>query len=126
MESRGITTGFDFLGNPAGFEILMSLIDYDSTHTYGRTFLVGLLNTVLVSFVGILLATLLGFVMGVARLSNNWLVAKFASIYVETIRNIPLLLQIFFWYFAVLRNGRANVLMKQGKHSPHFLLVLVW
>ncbi len=103
METRGIKTGFDFLTNPAGFEILMSLVEYDSSHTYGRTFLVGLLNTVLVSFVGIFLATILGFIMGVARLSDNWLIAKIASIYVETIRNIPLLLQIFFWYFAVLQ-----------------------
>lgn len=103
MESRGITTGFDFLSNPAGFEILMSLVPYDSTNTYGRTFVVGLLNTVLVSFVGIVFATVLGFVMGVARLSKNWLIARVASFYVETLRNIPLLLQIFFWYFAVLQ-----------------------
>ena len=103
MESRGITTGFDFLSNPAGFEILMSLVPYDSNDTYGRTFFVGLLNTVLVSFVGIIFATVLGFVMGVARLSKNWLIARVASIYVETLRNIPLLLQIFFWYFAVLQ-----------------------
>ncbi|MDV7338274.1 amino acid ABC transporter permease [Terasakiella sp. A23] len=103
MESRGITTGFDFLSNPAGFEILMSLVPYSSESTYGRTFLVGLLNTVLVSLVGIFLATILGFVMGVARLSKNFLIAKVASFYVETLRNIPLLLQIFFWYFAVLQ-----------------------
>lgn len=103
MESRGITTGFDFLNNPAGFEILMTLVEYDSSHTYGRTFLVGLLNTVLVSVIGILIATVLGFVMGVARLSKNWLIAKIATVYVETLRNIPLLLQIFFWYFAVLQ-----------------------
>lgn len=103
MESRGITTGFDFLSNPAGFEILMSLVEYDSTQTYGRTFIVGLLNTVIVSVLGIILATILGFVMGVARLSSNWLIAKVASFYVETLRNIPLLLQIFFWYFAVLQ-----------------------
>jgi general L-amino acid transport system permease protein len=103
MESRGITTGFDFLSNPAGFEILMSLVPYDSNDTYGRTFIVGLLNTVLVSIVGIFFATILGFVMGVARLSKNWLIAKVATVYVETLRNIPLLLQIFFWYFAVLQ-----------------------
>ncbi len=81
----------------------MSLVPYDSNDTYGRTFFVGLLNTVLVSFVGIIFATVLGFVMGVARLSKNWLIARVASIYVETLRNIPLLLQIFFWYFAVLQ-----------------------
>lgn len=103
MESRGITTGFDFLSNPAGFEILMSLIPYSAASSYGETFVVGLLNTILVSFLGIIIATVLGFVMGVARLSNNWLIAKIASVYVETMRNIPLLLQIFFWYFAVLQ-----------------------
>jgi len=103
MESRGITTGFDFLSNPAGFEILMSLVEYDASHTYGRTFIVGLLNTVLVSFLGIFFATILGFIMGIARLSKNWLIARIATVYVETLRNIPLLLQIFFWYFAVLQ-----------------------
>ncbi len=103
MESRGITTGFEFLSNPAGFEILMSLIPYDATHTYGRTFIVGLLNTVLVSFLGIFFATILGFTMGVARLSKNWLINRIATVYVETLRNVPLLLQIMFWYFAVLQ-----------------------
>lgn len=103
MESRGITTGFDFLNNPAGFGILMSLVEYDESHTYGRTFVVGLLNTLLVSVLGIVFATLLGFVMGVARLSKNWLLSKIATVYIETLRNIPLLLQIFFWYFAVLQ-----------------------
>ncbi|MEG3618023.1 amino acid ABC transporter permease [Magnetovibrio sp. PR-2] len=103
MERRGITTGFQFLDNTAGFGILMTLIEYDETHTYGRTFLVGLLNTALISFVGIVTATILGFIIGVARLSNNWLISKISAVYVETLRNIPLLLQIFFWYFAVLQ-----------------------
>ncbi len=103
MEQRGITTGFDFLGNEAGFGILQSLIPYDETYTYGRTFFVGLLNTLLVAVLGIFLATLLGFSMGVARLSKNWLVARVATVYIETFRNIPLLLQILFWYFAVLQ-----------------------
>ncbi len=103
MENRGITTGFGFLENPAGFGILMSLIDYDETYTYGRTFVVGLLNTVLVAALGIAIATVVGFVIGIARLSGNWLIAKMALIYIEVLRNIPLLLQIFFWYFAVLR-----------------------
>jgi general L-amino acid transport system permease protein len=102
LEKRGISTGFDFLNNEAGFGILMSLIPYDETYTFGRTFLVGLLNTLLVSFLGIILATILGFVIGVARLSNNWLIAKIATVYIETFRNIPLLLQILFWYFAML------------------------
>ncbi len=103
MEQRGITTGFGFLSNASGFGILQSLIEYDETHTYGRTFFVGLLNTLLVAVLGIFFATFIGFFMGVARLSHNWLVAKLATVYIETFRNIPLLLQIMFWYFAVLR-----------------------
>jgi len=103
MEQRGITTGFGFLSNEAGFGILQSLIEYDETHTYGRTFIVGLLNTLLVAVLGIFFATFIGFFMGVARLSHNWLVARLATVYIETFRNIPLLLQIMFWYFAVLR-----------------------
>lgn len=102
MESRGISTGFAFLSEPSGFGILQSLIEFDESHTYGRTFFVGLLNTLLVSVLGIILATILGFIMGVARLSSNWLIAKLATVYIEIFRNIPLLLQIFFWYFAVL------------------------
>lgn len=102
MESRGISTGFAFLDEPAGFGIGMSLIEYTEENTYGRTFFVGLLNTLLVSFLGIFFATVLGFIMGIARLSHNWLIAKIAMLYIEIFRNIPLLLQIFFWYFAVL------------------------
>lgn len=103
LATRGITTGFGFLGNTAGFGIVQSLIDYSSQSTYGRTFLVGLLNTLLVSGLGVLAATVIGFIVGVARLSPNWLIARLASGYIEIFRNIPLLLQIFFWYFAVLR-----------------------
>ncbi|MCB1797633.1 MAG: amino acid ABC transporter permease [Gammaproteobacteria bacterium] len=103
MEQRGITTGFGFLDNAAGFGILQSLIPYDETYTYGRTFVVGLLNTLLVAALGIFFATFLGFFIGIARLSHNWLVARLATVYIETFRNIPLLLQIMFWYFAVLR-----------------------
>ncbi len=103
MKSRGITTGFGFLNNEAGFGILMSLIPYDETYTYGRTFFVGLLNTLLVSGLGIFFATILGFLVGVARLSNNWLISRIATVYIEILRNIPLLLQIFFWYFTVLQ-----------------------
>ncbi|TGN41339.1 amino acid ABC transporter permease [Marinobacter confluentis] len=102
MESRGISTGFGFLNETAGFGIIMSLVPYDATMTYGRTFFVGLMNTLLVSAMGIVAATIIGFIIGVARLSSNWLVAKLALVYIEVIRNIPLLLQIFFWYFAVL------------------------
>jgi general L-amino acid transport system permease protein len=102
MEARGIKSGFGFLSTTAGFDILMSLVPYDATHTYGRTFIVGLLNTILVSVIGIIFATIIGFVMGVAYFSHNWLVKRLSVIYVETFRNIPLLLQVFFWYFAVL------------------------
>jgi general L-amino acid transport system permease protein len=102
MEARGISTGFAFLDEAAGFGIGMSLIEYTEAHTYGRTFFVGLLNTLLVSFLGIFFATVLGFLMGIARLSHNWLIAKIAMLYIEIFRNIPVLLQIFFWYFAVL------------------------
>ncbi|PVZ65484.1 amino acid ABC transporter permease [Pelagibaculum spongiae] len=103
LESRGITTGFRFLNEEAGFAILQTLIPFDESYTFGRTFLVGLLNTLLVSFIGVICATLLGFLVGIARLSSNWLVQKLASVYIEIFRNIPLLLQIFFWYFAVLQ-----------------------
>ena len=103
LEARGISTGFGFLSSEAGFGIIQTLIDYSEASSFGRTFLVGLLNTLLVSMLGILLATLLGFVIGVARLSRNWLVSRLAATYIEIFRNIPLLLQIFFWYFAVLR-----------------------
>jgi len=103
LEKRGISTGFGFLSLKAGFEILQSLIPFNDSDTFGRTFVVGLLNTMLVSGLGILFATLIGFTIGVARLSSNWLISRLAGVYVEMFRNIPLLLQIFFWYFAVLR-----------------------
>ncbi len=103
LAARGITTGFGFLSNTAGFGIVQSLIDYSSQSTYGRTFVVGLLNTLLVSALGVLAATIIGFTVGIARLSPNWLIARLANGYIEIFRNIPLLLQIFFWYYAVLR-----------------------
>ncbi len=103
MEARGITTGFGFLGRTANFDIQMTLVDYDQASTYSRALLVAFLNTLLVAGVGIVLASFLGFTVGVARLSKNWLVAKLAESYIEIIRNVPLLLQLFFWYFAVLR-----------------------
>jgi len=103
LEKQGIASGFGFLDRTAGFSIGESLIEYSEEDSYGRTFLVGLLNTIWVSFWGICLATILGFIVGVARLSPNWLIAKISMVYIEVLRNIPLLLQIFFWYFAVLR-----------------------
>ncbi|MDV7104389.1 amino acid ABC transporter permease [Vibrio sp. TH_r3] len=103
LDARGIATGFGFLDQEAGFGIGLTLVEYDETFSYGRTFLVGLLNTALVSVLGIAFATILGFTVGIARLSSNWLVSRLAAVYIETFRNIPLLLQIFFWYFAVLQ-----------------------
>ncbi len=101
LAQRGILSGFGFLDNSAGFGISQHLIDYKESDSYGRVFVIGLLNTLLVSVIGIVLATILGFILGVARLSPNWLISKLATVYIETFRNIPPLLQIFFWYFAV-------------------------
>ena len=103
LERQGIASGFEFWNSTAGFGIIMHLIEYSEESTYGRAFWVGLLNTMLMAGIGVVLATVIGFIVGIARLSSNWLIAKMATVYVETLRNIPLLLQIFFWYFAVLR-----------------------
>ncbi len=97
-----IASGYGFLDQRAGFGVPTSLIAYSPEATYLRAFAVGILNTLLVSALGIVAATLIGFVVGVARLSSNWLIRTIATAYVEGLRNIPLLLQIFFWYFAVL------------------------
>jgi len=103
LAKQNIASGFDFLDRTAGFDISQSLIAYSNTATYARAFWVGLWNTVLVAVIGILVATVLGFAIGVARLSANWLVARLATLYVEVVRNVPLLLQLFVWYVAVLR-----------------------
>ena len=102
MGERGLTFGYSFLDRRAGFEIGESPIPYDADESYGQAFLVGLLNTLFVSLCGIVLATVLGVLIGVARLSPNWLVSKVAAGYVEMIRNTPLLVQLFLIYFAVL------------------------
>jgi general L-amino acid transport system permease protein len=100
-----IVSGFGFWNNTAGFDISQTLIGYSaSTSTFGRAFWVGLLNTLLVAGIGIVFATILGFVIGIGRLSRNWLVARLAGGYVDLIRNIPLLLQLLFWYNAVLKS----------------------
>ena len=104
LQRAHITSGFGFWNTTAGFDISQTLIPYDSqVSTYGRAFWVGLLNTLLVAGLGIVFATVLGFIIGISRLSTNWLLAKTAGGYVETIRNIPLLLQLLFWYNAVLK-----------------------
>src|SRR5260221_14168115 len=102
LDAQKITSGFGFLDNTAGFGINQSLIPYNEADTYARVFFVGLLNTLLVAAIGIVLATILGFLVGLARLSRNWLVARLAGGYVELIRNLPLLFQLLFWYLAVL------------------------
>ncbi len=98
LERQSIATGFGFLDSEAGFEIGESLIAYSAADTYTRALLVGALNTLKVSFFGIVLTTILGTIIGVARLSTNWLVAKLAAAYIEVMQNIPVLLQLFFWY----------------------------
>ena len=107
LQRQNIATGFGFLDREAGFGIGETLIPYSPADTYGRAFLVGLLNTLYVAALGIVLATALGTVIGIARLSSNWLVSKLAQIYVETFRNIPLLLQLFFWWSMLRESAPA-------------------
>ncbi len=102
IEKRGINTGFDFLGAEAGFGIITTLIPYDESDTHGKVFIIGILNTLLVSGIGIFFSTIIGLLVGVGRLSKNYMVAKLSLVYVETFRNIPILLQILFWYNVVL------------------------
>ncbi|MES2907289.1 MAG: amino acid ABC transporter permease [Pseudomonadota bacterium] len=102
LQRQNIAGGWGFLNNVAGFALSQTLIPYSELSTYGRAFVVGLLNTLMVAAIGIVLATLLGFIVGIARLSQNWLFSKIALCYVEFIRNVPLVLQLMFWYSAVL------------------------
>jgi len=102
MDARGIKTGFAFLKSTAGYDILMSLIPFSAVDTYLNVFFVGFLNTILVSILGIFFATILGFIFGVMYFSPNWLIRKISVVYVEIFRNIPVLLQVVFWYSAVL------------------------
>jgi general L-amino acid transport system permease protein len=112
-----IASGFGFWNVTAGFDISQTLIDYSTTSTYGRAFWVGLLNTLLVAGLGVIFATILGFAIGIARLSRNWLLSRMAGTYVEIIRNLPLLLQLLFWYNAVLKalpELRSSVVLPGG------------
>lgn len=103
VAKRGITTGFSFLGETAGFGVSQALIPYDDTSsTFLDVFIVGILNTMLVGVVGIVLASIIGLMVGIGRLSSNYLIAKLSLVYIETFRNIPILLQILFWYNVVL------------------------
>lgn len=101
LEARGMKSGFEFLGVTAGFKVAWSIIPYDATKTYGYVYLVGIINTLLVALISIVATTVLGFVIGVMRLSKNWLVSTMAAWYVEIIRNTPLLMQILFWYLVL-------------------------
>ncbi len=115
LSKQSVASGFGFLGAISSFSIGESLIDYSASDTYGRALLVGFLNTLRVSAIGIFLAVLIGLFVGIARLSSNWLLRKLAGIFVETLRNVPLLLQLFFWYALVnetlpsLRNALSPI-----------------
>src|SRR6201991_5242997 len=102
LQAQRITAGFGLMANTAGFDVSQNLIPYSGPDTYTRVFLVGLLNTLLVSVIGIFFATVIGFLVGLGRLSPNWLLSPIADGYVELVRNLPLLFQILFWYLAVL------------------------
>jgi general L-amino acid transport system permease protein len=104
LARQNIASGFGFWNRISGFDISQSLIAYNNQSTYGQAFWAGLFNTLLVAGLGIVFATLLGFIIGIGRLSSNWLIARLCGAYVETLRNLPLLLQLFFWYFAVLKS----------------------
>jgi general L-amino acid transport system permease protein len=131
LAARNLNFGFDFLNTNSGFDVQFSLIQYDGSSSYFRSYLVGLLNTLLVSFFGVIFATILGFIVGISRLSPNWIVNKLSLIYVELFRNLPLLLQIFFWYFVVIRSlpstEKSTVILNfliinlQGFYIPKFI-----
>ncbi len=104
LDRQNISSGFGFLNERAGFGISQTLVDYNEDDNYRQVLIVGLLNTLLVSVLGIIFASILGFFLGIGRLSRNWLISKIAMVYIEIFRNVPLLLQIMFWYFGVLRN----------------------
>ena len=133
LEKRGIASGFGFLSQPAGFGIgAVVLMDYNAqTSTHGDVLLIGIINTLIISFTGILFATIIGFIFGVLRLSNNWIVNKIAAVYIEVVRNIPLLVQLFFWYLAVLlelpglkesiKIGENLILNNRGFYFPSII-----
>ncbi len=127
MRAANITSGFDFMSNRAGYDISQKPIEYTSDDTHGRAFLVSLLNTLIVAGLGIVFASILGFIIGIARLSPNWLLSKVAMVYVETFRNIPLLLQLLFWYKAVLSvlpGPRQGIALPFGSNLSNRGLIL--
>ena len=99
LARQGLTVGYDFLNNPASFDIGEANIPYQASDSYGRAILVGLVNTLVVSILGIIFTTIVGVIAGIARLSSNWLISRFAIAYVGVIRNTPLIIQLMFWYF---------------------------
>jgi len=101
FQQLGLKFGFDFLTNNASFDIADQMIPYEPTDNYYRALVVGLLNSLRVMIIGIILATLLGIIIGISKISENWLLRQIATVYIEILRNTPLLLQLFFWYFAV-------------------------
>ncbi len=131
LGKRHVASGFGFLDHTAGFGIAQTLIDYTEESSYGQAMWVGLANTLLVSAIAIVLSTIIGFIIGIGRLSTNWLVAKLCTVYVELLRNMPLLLQILFWYFGVLAAlpgpresltlGRGIALNNRGVYVPLLL-----
>jgi len=107
-ETRGLSLGFDYLSEEAGFPIGESIIDYDPSMSFARAFAVGFLNTIKVAFIGIILATILGSIVGVMRLSSNWLIRNIATVYVETIRNVPLLVRAALFHLLWRVDTAAN------------------
>jgi len=127
MRLRGIPVDLGFWNTAAGFDITQKTIEYSASNSYGRAFVVGLLNTLLVGAIGIVLTTILGFIVGVARLSKNWIISKIATVYVEILRNTPLLLQLLFWYNAVLKSlpsPRQSIIMPGGAYLNNRGLIL--
>ena len=119
LKASNIASGFDFLWARAGFDILIKPIEYTPDDTHGRAFMVGLINTLIIAVLGIIISSIIGFLVGVARLSKNWLLSKAALVYVEIFRNIPLLLQLLFWYKAVLSvlpGPKQGIIMPLGSN----------
>lgn len=132
LRRSNIPTGFEFLNGRSGFEIPDRLIDYSSESSYGRALLVGIVNTARVAVLGIIAATIVGFMVGIGRLSSNWMIRKLATVYIEVFRNIPLLLVILFWYqgvLALLPNVRGSLALPFGSYLNNrglYLPRLIW
>ncbi|HHV66981.1 MAG TPA: ABC transporter permease subunit, partial [Ochrobactrum intermedium] len=132
LQRANIASGFGFLSGRAGFDISQTLIQYSSDSNYGRAFLVGLMNTLYVAALGVVTASIIGFLVGIGRLSRNWLIRKICTVYVEVFRNIPPLLVIFFWYFGVLSvlpQARDSIALPLGTYMNNrgfFMPAPVW